>query len=249
MPEELIRQEYLCDWTAANVGSVWGDLLEALEKRGGLADFQHEADGVFTSWDLGFSDSTAIWWWRVHGDGVEVLDWYESHGQPLSHYFDVLEERAKLHGFKYVKHWLPHDARARTLVSGTSILEQFVAYVGTGAVAIGPQLSLLDGVQAARWLLQKDTRFHARCAEGVEALRAYRYEYDEDKKTFTRKPVHDWSSHTADAWRYVAVVARTSELLTRVEVPRRPPARVLPVQPTIDDIFQSHYDSARRARR
>ncbi len=236
MPEELIRQEYLCDWTAANVGSVWGDLIEALEKRSGLAPFEHQTDGVFTSWDLGFSDSTAIWFWRIHGDGVEVVDWYEAHGQPLSHYFDVLEERAAQHGFRYVKHWLPHDARARTLASGTSILEQFIARHGSGAVAIGPALSLLDGIQAGRWLLQKDTRFHPRVAEGLEALRAYRYEYDEDKKTFLRKPLHDWSSHSADGFRYLACVVRASELLTRPEEKPKPrPVNTKP--PTVDEML------------
>jgi phage terminase large subunit len=211
MPEALIRQEYLCDWTAANVGSVYGDLLEALEKRGGVAEFDHPEDGVFTSWDLGFTDATGIWFWRVGRDGgVDVIDHYEAHGQPLSHYFDVIEAKP----YRYAKHWLPHDARARTLVSGTSILEQALARY-PGLVAIAPHLDLLDGIQAGRWLLQKPTRFHSRCVDGVEALKAYRYDYDEDRKTFTRKPVHDWSSHTADAWRYLATVARHSELMTR----------------------------------
>jgi phage terminase large subunit len=104
-------------------------------------------------------------------------------------------------------------------------------------VAIGPKLSLLDGIQAARWLLQREgTRIHPRCAEGLEALRSYRYEYDEDAKTFTRKPLHDWSSHTADAFRYAAMVVRFTELMTRKKPePAEPPLisrpeRALPSQ-------------------
>lgn len=247
MPEALIRQEYLCDWTAAMVGAVYGDLVEAMERAGRLESFEHATDDVFTSWDLGFSDSTAIWFWRVgEGGGVDVLDHYENHGLPLSHYFDVLEQRAETLGFRYAKHWLPHDARARTLASGSSILDQFLErFRGRSeAVAIGPALSLLDGIQAARWLMQKPTRFHPRCSEGVEALKAYRYEYDENAKSFTRKPLHDWSSHTADAWRYVAVVARQSEMLMRREDPaekRRAATAALAAhvarKPTVDEMF------------
>lgn len=244
MPEALIRQEYLCDWSAANVGSVWGDLLEALEQRGGLAEFDHSREGVFTSWDLGFSDSTAIWFWQVRSDGgVDVVDHYESHGQPLSHYFDVLEAR----GYRYRKHWLPHDAKARTLASGTSILEQCQGKWGAGAVALGPPLSLLDGIQAARWLLQQAVRIHPRCAEGLDALRAYRYEYDEDRKTFSVRPVHDWASHTADAFRYLATERKVTADLERKPEPKPPGPLAVPAHNTfrLDDLW----DTAPRARR
>lgn len=237
MPEALIRQEYLCDWTAALVGSVWGDLVEQIEKRGGLEPFEHERDGVFTSWDLGISDSTAIWFWRISGDGAEFIDHYEAHGKPLSHFFDVLEERRQSCGYRYVKHWLPHDAKARTLITGSSILDQFLERYGPGEVDITPSLSLLDGVQAGRWLLQRTTRFHPRCGEGIEALRQYHYEYDEDRRTFTSKPEHDWSSHTADAFRYTALVVRRSELAARKPAPKPPPVFK---NPTLDEMFDEH---------
>jgi phage terminase large subunit len=226
MQEALIRQEYLCDWTAANVGSVWGDLVEMLERRGGLEAFGHERDGIFTSWDLGISDSTSIWFWRLKDGGVDVVDFYEAHGKPMSHYFDELDQRAELQGYKYVKHWLPHDARARTLATGSSILDQFISRYGAGAVAIGPELSLLDGIQAARWMLQQEIRIHPRCADGIEALRQYHYAYDEDRRTFSGKPEHTWASHAADAFRYIACVVRTSEAMTRKDrEPEKPAAR------------------------
>jgi phage terminase large subunit len=219
MPEALVRQEYLCDFSAALVGAVWGDLLEALEKDGAMEEFGHERDGVFSSFDLGISDSTSIWLWRLNDGGVDFIDHYEAHGKPMSHYFDWLEQRSAESGYKYVKHWLPHDARARTLQTGQSILDQFIewqrTHKGMGEVALGPSLSLLDGIQAGRWLLQHSVRFHPRCADGVEALKQYHYEYDEDRSTFGTKPEHDWSSHTADAFRYTACVTRVSEMLTR----------------------------------
>lgn len=235
MPEALIRQEYLCDFSAANVGSVWGDLLEDLEKRGCVSDFAHGNDGVFTNWDLGVDDSTAIWFWRVHGDGVEFIDHYEAHGQPMSHYVDVLAQK----GYRYVKHWLPHDARQRSWQTGVSIVDQFQQSLGAGAVAMVPSVSLMDGVQAFRWLLQRPgTRIHSRCADGLEALKAYHYGWDDDLKTFSKKPVHDWSSHSADGGRYTGVVARFSELMTRPQE-KPTPKPVAAARYTLDDLFEA----------
>lgn len=232
-------------------GSIYGHLLAALKARGGLDAFEHPTDGVFTSWDLGISDSTAIWFWRL-GKGVDVIDHYEAHGEALSHFFDVIDGKP----YRYVKHWLPHDARARTLATGTSILDQFLARYGPSMSAIGPSLSLMDGIQAARWLLeQPETRFHPRCSlmtgpsdiDGLEALRSYRYEYDEATKAYSRKPAHDWSSHTADAWRYVATVAKVTEgLLRKDEKPG-----ILPVQPvpmTLDALFEDAQSRRNRDR-
>ena len=64
-----------------------------MERRGGIGPFTHESDRVFTTWDLGLSDSTAIWFWRPVSNGVEVLDYYEANGKPLSHFFDEVEAK------------------------------------------------------------------------------------------------------------------------------------------------------------
>lgn len=226
MPEQLIRQEYLCDFAAASVGSVWGDLIEVVEKRGGLEAFEHSSAGIFTTWDLGVDDSTAIWFWRPNGDGVEFIDHYESHGKGMAHYFDVLEEK----GYQYVKHWLPHDARQRSWQTEVSIVDQFNERFGHSAVAMVPNIGFMDGIQAFRWLLQRPgTRFHSRCEPGVECLKAYHYEWDEDRKTFGKKPQHDWSSHTSDDARYVGVVAKFSGDMVRPAAPPPPAAPPGPV--------------------
>ncbi len=225
MPDALIRSEYYCDWQAALVGAVWGDLIEDLEKqRGGILDFEFEHDGIFTAWDLGMADSTAIWWFRPTSTGVEFIDYYEAHGKPLSHFADVIERR----GLPIVKHWLPHDARAHHLGTEVSVLEQLWDRFGHGAVAIGPRMALLDGIQAGRWLLQQPgTRFHAtRCAAGLECLRAYHYEYDEETKTYSNKPEHDFSSHGADAYRYASVVSRVAGIYKPEHADEEKPAPI-----------------------
>jgi hypothetical protein len=219
-----------------NKGSIYGDLCAALEGRGGLLAFEHPTDDIFTSWDLGRSDSTSVWFWRLRRGGVDVVDHYRNQGHSLSHFFGVLEERARTRGYRYIKHWLPHDARARTLAAGVSVQDQFISRFGAGAVAIGPALSIEDGIAAVRWLLERDIRIHPRCDQsplpgapsGLEALRNYRYTYDERLQTFSRVPLHDWTSHDADGMRYLALVAKASEVLvpvpTKQSEPPRPPA-------------------------
>lgn len=243
-PEALIRQEYLCDWTAANVGSVWGDLLEALEKAGALGEFKPHGTRVFTTWDLGGAgargDATCFWIWEPTPDGADILDYYENHGKTLSHYWDEVEQRCGVLGVRPVRHWLPHDARAHHL-TGVSVLEECIDRWGTERVAIYPEASLLDGIQAARWLLQRRVRFHSRCAEGVEALKAYHYEWDEDRKVFSNRPEHDWSSHPADGFRGLALVVRHSEEMTRRREPAAPAsyARGLGMA-TLDDAWAAN---------
>jgi phage terminase large subunit len=239
MPPELADQEYNCSWTAANVGSFYGVLLAALEARGGIGlPFESSGDDVFTFWDLGKTDDTAIWWMRFR-DGttqeaprVEVLDHYASHGHDLEHYFTEVEERARRHGWKYRKHLLPHDARAKRLGTRLTIVEQFAERFGLDMVDIGVEVDVADGIAATRWLLQQDLRIHPRCSlvaghrdcDGVEALRSYHRKWDDERKCFSETPVHDWSSHTADAFRYLAAFSRYGQYLrTVVSPPAEPP--------------------------
>jgi hypothetical protein len=209
MPEALIQQEYFCDWTAANIGSVFGDLLHEVEKAGKTGLDFASPRACFTSWDLGIADKTAIWVWALTPEGLTLFDYIEASGKPFSFFADWLKGK----DYKYLKHWLPHDARARNLLTGGTVVELASAAFGAENVGITPELSLADGIQAARWLLQKPIRFHRRCEEGVEALKAYAYDWDDEKKAFSKKPLHDWSSHGADAFRYVACVVRVSEAM------------------------------------
>lgn len=228
---------------ASDIGSIYGHQLEGLEGRGGVSHFDHPTDGVFLNFDLGISDATAIWAWRW-ADGVQVVNYYEASGKPLSHFFEVIR------GWRYdiQKIWLPHDARARTLITGSSVLERFVEEFGPGKVAVVPSMSLLDGIEAGRATLEHPkTVFHARCEQGLESLREYRYEWDEDARTFSKKPLHNFASHGADAWRYTSVVVKVTELLTRKPKPepQKPPARDMGSF-TLDELWEMNESRGRR---
>lgn len=263
MPEELIAQEYLCDWTAANVGSFYGASLAALEKAGrlGVAFEPEERDEVQTAWDIGRADSTSIWWFRPSRGGLDVLDHYSSHTEDPAHYFAVVDERGQRYGWRYRRHWLPHDARHKTAATKVSYLDQAREHFGGGMVQIVPDFSLRDGIAAVRWLLGKDnpaTRFHARCSavvgpkdcDGIDALKSYHREWDDEDKCFSEVPVHDWSSHTADAARYMATVARyAQEAMPKPPPPPPPPvARPIDKSFTLEELFTAR-EAEQRGRR
>lgn len=229
--DEYIHSKY----PSADKGSVYGDLLAKLESAGGGDDFEHPSDGVFATFDLGISDSTSIWWWRLtslKGERrVDLIDWYEASGEGASHYFDVLRARP----WTLLKIWLPHDARARTFQTGVSTVQLFEEEF-PGLVAIGPELGLEDGIRAGRWMLEKPMRIHPRCGAGLERLRSYRYVWDEERKVFSKKPLHNFASHTADGYRYIACEVHTSDVMTRKsdEAAKRPKVEAHPGHVVID---------------
>lgn len=230
--EEYVDGKY----PASDKGSVYGDLLGKLEAAGGVSEFDHPNDGVFATFDLGVSDATSIWWWRLTNEKgkrrVDLIDWYEASGEGAAHYFDVLEKR----GYRYQKIWLPHDARARTFQTGLSTVQLFDDRF-PDLVAIGPELSIEDGIRAGRWMLEQPMRIHARCEAGLEKLRAYRYMWDEERKVFSKKPLHDFASHTADGYRYIACEVQTSEIMTQPNAPTKkgPMVQLTPTHVVLDD--------------
>lgn len=240
MPEDMVRQEYLCDFSAADVGAVYGAAMGEMERRGGVKDFEHPRDGINVSLDLGRDDATAMWFWRAMPEGVDFIDYYEKSGETLPHFTELLQERAKERGYRYQTVWLPHDARAKTFASSMTAEEGFrAAGQEPGAVGyqvrITPNISRQDGMRACRWLIQQPgTRFHAtRCKDGLRALRHYHREWDADRKVFTTEPVHDWSSHGADAGRYVGVAYKI--------VLRRQPEVAAPPRPLVTSPGVSTY--------
>ena len=207
MSANQYEQEFLCSFEAAILGAYYGQEMRRITDLGRITDIEY--DSMFpchTAWDLGFNDSTSIWWYQVvHGE-IRVFDHHSSNGQAIPYYTGLLKQKEEEFGYRYGIHWLPHDARAKTLASGgKSIIEQIATKIDIKQLKIVPNLSLQDGIQASRLALNR-TWFHNRCEEGIECLRQYQREWDDDKKVFRDRPKHDWTSHSADAFRYLAIV-------------------------------------------
>ena len=221
-PEQYARsiwlQEYFCSFDAAVPGSIWGDCIDRADLEGRILDFPVLRNSeVFTGWDLGRTDDTAVWWYQFNGTRIDVFDHFASPlmdidnvDEPKKGLVQVLLERAKLHKVKYRRHWLPHDARPRTLAAGgKSILQQFNdaarRHPELGGFAIVKRLDRQEGIAAARATFPH-VRFHkTNCEKGLQSLRHYHREWDDEAKMFKDTPQHDWSSHDADAWRSVAL--------------------------------------------
>ena len=198
--------EWECDFESAILGAYYGKELRQLTDQGRITEI--EADPIFplfSSWDLGYSDDTTIWTWQVvHGE-VRFLDYHSSNGQSIPFYTGYIAQQEQKFGIKYKTHYLPHDARAKTLASGgKSIIEQLSVKIKLECLKIVPNLSLQDGIQATRMMLLRSW-FDPRCEDGIECLRQYERSYNEDKKVFSDKPLHNWASHGADAARMAAI--------------------------------------------
>ena len=217
MTEDQYLQEFECSFEAAIIGAYYGKEMRVLTDAGRLTKVEYDPMfPVHTAWDLGYSDDTAIWWYQViHGE-LRVLEYHSSNGQPIAYYTGLIQSK----NYHYGTHYLPHDARAKTLASGgKSIIEQISNKIPLESLKIVPSLSLQDGIQASRLALMRAWFDAEKCQDGIECLRQYQREYDEDKKMFRDKPRHDWTSHGADAWRMLSI-AWSEE---HKEVPREKP--------------------------
>ena len=203
--QDQYLQEWECDFESAIIGAYYGKEMRQLTDQGRILDIEYDPMfPVHTAWDLGYSDDTAIWWFQVvHGE-IRMLDYHSSNGQPVAFYAGIIQSREKERGYQYGTHYLPHDARAKTLASNKSIIEQLSDKIPLKYLKIVPSLSLQDGIQATRLALTR-AWFDHKCEDGIECLRQYQREYDEDKKVFRDKPRHDWTSHGADAFRMLSI--------------------------------------------
>ena len=217
--ENIINQEYYCSFDAAIPGSYYGKIIARLEADGRIGDVPHDPRlPVFTAWDLGVGDSTAIWFaQQTHGGAVRVIDYYENAGVGADHYARVVKDR----GYTYEAHYLPHDADDREWGNNATSRVETLKSLKVRPTRVLPRASVDDGINAVRVLLPRCSFDEKRCERGLDALRQYQKTWDEKLRTFSLRPLHDWSSHAADAFRYLAQGLRA---------PRDPDARPLRVE-------------------
>lgn len=202
----LFEQEYNCSFDAAIPGAIWADAINDLQAMGRIGEVSVETlVPVHTAWDLGRTDDTAIWFFQVVAGEIRIVDCHSSNGKDIAFYADLLRKWGKDNKAQYGTHFLPHDARPRTLASGgKSILQQLQAE-DVGRCVIVARLDVQEGIQAARATLKKCWFDEKRCENGLEALKNYHREWDDEKKRYSDAPEHDWSSHYADAFRYLSL--------------------------------------------
>ncbi len=198
MGDDKYLQEFECSFDSAIEGAYYGQILNELpsERFGEIP-----RDGIaktYCAWDLGIGDSTAIWVCQRVGLETRLIDFVENHGQGLDWYVNWL----RTNNYELAEQLLPHDVQVRELGSGRSRLE-LLQEAGLN-ITIVPRMGVDDGIQAVRRLIPY-CWFDPKTKRGVDALRNYRRQYDDKRQVYWDKPLHDWASHAADAFRYLAV--------------------------------------------
>jgi hypothetical protein len=201
MGEDRYEQEFECSFEAAIQGAYYAMEMKKAKEEKRITRVPYDPGvGVVTAWDLGIGDSTAIWFAQYVGQEIRIIDYYENSGVGLDHYAKMLNQKS----YVYEQHILPHDVQVKELGTGKSRMETLGA-LGVNNIEVAPRLGVEDGIQAARSMLNRCWFDEEKCERGVEALLQYRREFDEKLKTWRGRPLHDWTSHGADAFRYLAV--------------------------------------------
>lgn len=199
MSSDQYAQEFECSWVANVAGSVYGKALTECMEEGRITkvpyDKSHKVD---TFWDLGIGDSTAIIFAQKVGRAIHIIDYYEARGEGLDFYVKILQDKNYLYG----EHYAPHDIDVRELGTGKSRRE--TAWDLGINFRVVPKLPIEDGIHASQMLLKRVWFDKENCKPLLEALRQYHRAYNERLRTFRKTPVHDWSSHAADAFRYLS---------------------------------------------
>lgn len=217
MDEDLIQQEYFCSFEGVQRGSYYGKQLQAAREQNRITRVPYEEGvGVETWWDIGVGDSTAIWFTQTVGKEVRVIEYFEASGESIAYFAKELQSRP----YVYTAHHGPHDLQVREWGNAAEDGRPRARIDSAAQLGIKfqivPNLSVDDGINAVRSILSMCWFDAEKCKRGLAALESYHKDYDEKKQCFRSYPVHDWSSHGADGFRYFAVGHRFSK-------PKTPP--------------------------
>jgi len=212
--EEIIQREYYCSFEAGIKGTYYLDELDALAKHDRLRPIVYDpldsrGSKVYTSWDLGMVDKTVIWFFQQRGDYLYFIDYYENSGKITDFYLNILLEKQRQYGYIYGGHILPHDAARRDYVNlgqnRYNVISGGASKMRLGRVFMGAYFPLNDGIDKVKKYLSRCYIDSEKCAQGILALKQYRQKEIEVQDTYVDRPVHDWTSHAADAFRYAIV--------------------------------------------
>lgn len=203
MGNSKYEQEYECSFDAAVEGAIFGAEIHQLRGRDRITSVPYfRQRPVITGWDLGWDDSTAIWFAQVFGEEIRLIDYYEASNERLEHYADVMSEK----GYLYGRNFLPHDVEVTDLGTGKS-RRSILSSLGIRVTTV-PKHPLWDGIAAVQAALSRCYIDETACADGLDRLALYRRAYDEKLGRFQEKPVHDQFSHAADAMRSLVMGLR-----------------------------------------
>lgn len=198
--EELIQQEYYCSFNRGVEGSYYGKIIEQARLEGRVCNVPWEPrSNVNTAWDLGVSDSTSIVFWQEVGGEVRIIDYYENHSEKIAHYAKKVFEKPYVYG----THYFPHDAGNRSIETARTIEDAYYE-LGLKCVVLSRETKIDPGIDLVRSLLTIAYIDEKKCSFMLKCLENYHKKYNDKTQSYSDTPLHDWTSHCADATRYMA---------------------------------------------
>lgn len=214
MSEDLILQEFYCSFECGVQGAIFGRQMHQAHEEKRIGHVPYDANLlVYTAWDIGIGDSTAIVFFQLEGDSVRVIDCYENAGYPLNHYINHLKTRPWAAG--YGGHIVPHDAQHKNQVTGHTYT-MAARELGVDMTALPLDYTVESSIEVTRGLFTKIFIDEVKCDYLVKCLLQYHYEYDENARRYKDRPCHDWSSHTCDAVRYMSLAIKNGHVGKRI---------------------------------
>lgn len=215
MMGDSMKQEYPSTpseaFEASNEGLYYGAQIAQMRREGKICKVPYQASSlVYSVFDIGLADQTAIWFVQfIPGGSINLIDYYEASGMAAKQCADLLNRK----GYTYGCHTLPHDADSKHANTGTSWREEFEALIKETVHVIPiAESGILDGIQSVRSILDRCYFDESKCKIGIKALESYKREWNDKLGCYKSAPLHDWSSHCADSFRYLATAMKLGYL-------------------------------------
>ena len=201
MSEELAEQEYSCSFDRGIDGSIYAKLITKMRLEERVGEFKYDPyKVVHTSWDLGWSDKTAIIYFQLDCEKIKIIDYDEHSNKTLNWYQGLLQDKP----YRYGTHLFPHDV-AQVDGLSTGLTRQEILEDLNIQVTKVKRSFIVDGIEAVRAILSSRVYIdETKCLELLKSLENYFREYDDKKKIYKDKPCHNWASHGCDSLRYLA---------------------------------------------
>lgn len=245
--EAVFQQEYLVSFEAANLGAILGRWLARADRDGRISNehaYDPEGAPLEISSDIGRRDASSWFFWQPCVGGFRIVDHDRDSGLDADEWCERLKRKCRENDYKLGKVWLPHDAKAKTFAAKHSAVEIFIAHFSTDRVRIVPDSGKEDRINAARQVVRSCSFHTDKTEKGRDGLTSWCYEYDEERREFSKEPRHDWASHDGDAFSYGALIMQERE----IEKPKDTTPRVLVVgeipegfaQASLNDMWKEH---------
>jgi len=210
MTDEAFEQEYEVSFYVSNAASYYGKIINKIDKDKKITSVPHDPNKkVYTAWDIGFTDATAIWFYQKTGlSEVRIIDYYENEGEGLPHYIKYINQLPYIYGV----HYAPFDIKKHEFGSGKSIISQ-AKDLGVRFKPVTRKINRQDGIEQVRMFLPKCVFDREKCEVGLKCLKHYQKKWNDKMSVYLNEPQHDWSSHAADAFRYLALSYKEQDIL------------------------------------